>query len=84
METPIWLDKANIKTTLDARPLLASGIHPLEQVISESAAMATGEIFEIITPFHPTPMIGKMQEAGFVSYTEGSESGVFHTYFVKV
>ncbi|MEI6890054.1 MAG: hypothetical protein ACOYM0_14360 [Bacteroidales bacterium] len=80
METPIWLNKANIITTLDARPLLASGIHPLEQVKSETAAMAKGEIYEIITPFQPMPMIEKMQDAGYKSFTEQHE-GEFHTYF---
>ncbi len=83
METPEWLNKANIKTTLDARPLLASGIHPLEQVIRESAGFSTGEIFEIITPFPPMPMIEKMQASGFDYFSE-QQGGEFHTYFNKL
>jgi len=82
MGTPVWLNKANVRTTLDARPLLASGIHPLEQVLSESASLAAGEIFEIITPFPPMPMIEKMEAAGFDGFTENLE-GEFHTFFVK-
>ena len=83
METPEWLVKTNIKISLDARPLLASGIHPLEQVMKETAAMDKGEIYEILTPFPPTPMIEKMQAAGFESFSE-QEGMEFHTYFRKL
>jgi uncharacterized protein (DUF2249 family) len=83
METPEWLVKTNIKISLDARPLLASGIHPLEQVMKETAAMDQGEIYEILTPFPPTPMIEKMQAAGFESFSE-QEGMEFHTYFRKL
>jgi hypothetical protein len=82
METPVWLNKADIKISLDARPLLASGIHPLEQVMKESATLRIGEIFEIITPFPPVPMIEKMEVAGFDYFSEQEET-VFHTYFIK-
>ena len=83
METPTWLDRAKISITLDARPLLASGEHPLERVLSETAALKPGEIYEILTPFPPMPMIQKLNEAGFESYSEQEESGLFHTYFAR-
>ena len=83
MPTPTWLNKANIKTSLDARPLLAQGIHPLELVQQECANLSSGEIFEIITPFPPTPMIEKMSAAGFETYSEAEGDGMFHTCFMK-
>jgi uncharacterized protein len=72
------------KITLDARPLLAQGIHPLEQVMQQAGKMNPGEIFEIITPFPPSPMIEKMQAAGFESSSEQDSDGLFHTYFKKL
>ncbi len=83
MNTPDWIIKENIKITLDARPLLAQGIHPFEQVQQECDALQPGEIFEIITPFPPTPMIEKMAAAGFETYSEAGEDGMHHTYFCK-
>jgi hypothetical protein len=83
MNTPAWINKDNIKISLDARPLLAQGIHPLEQVQREGAALQPGEIFEIITPFPPAPMIEKMGAAGFETHSETGEDGMFHTYFKK-
>ncbi|MEI7726144.1 MAG: DUF2249 domain-containing protein [Bacteroidota bacterium] len=84
MNTPEWVKKENIKITLDARPLLAQGIHPLEQVQQECAALQPGEIFEIITPFPPAPMIEKMAAAGFETYSESGGDGMFHTFFSNI
>ncbi|MEI7660723.1 MAG: hypothetical protein WCK34_00925 [Bacteroidota bacterium] len=83
METPGWLKKENIKITLDARPLLAQGIHPLDQVQKEAAALEAGEIFEIVTPFPPAPMIEKMAASGFETFSESGPDGMIHTYFIK-
>jgi hypothetical protein len=77
------INTENIKRTLDARPLLAQGIHPLEQVQQECAALLPGEVFEIITPFPPAPMIEKMTAAGFESHSEAGPDGMFHTFFKK-
>jgi len=81
MTQPDWFDNAKIKMTLDARPLLAHGIHPLERVQEECATLAAGEIYRIITPFPPTPMIEKMAAAGFGTYTEQKADGMYHTFF---
>jgi len=83
MNTPEWLNKDNIKISLDARPLLAQGIHPLERVQEECASLKQGEIFEIITPFPPAPMIEKMAAAGFATHSETGEDGMVHTCFIK-
>ena len=83
MEKPTWLNEANIKITLDARPLLAQGIHPLEKVMAESGTLKTGEIYQIITPFPPEPMIEKMEALGFVSFSEQQPDNFFHTFFCR-
>lgn len=82
MNTPQWFDKTKIKVSLDARPILAQGIHPLEQVIQSTADLEIGEIFEIITPFPPAPMIEKMADRGFETHSEFN-NGLFCTYFCK-
>ncbi len=81
METPVWLDKARIRITLDARPILASGEHPLQRVIEECSTLQPGDIYEIITPFPPMPMIEKLTAMGFENFVEPAENGLFHTYF---
>ena len=84
MELPVWLDKTNIKITFDAQPILASGEHPLQRVLEECATLQPGEIFEIITPFPPMPMIEKMTAMGFENYVELNNNGLYNTYFRKL
>jgi hypothetical protein len=38
---------------LDARPLKAAGIHPLEQVLRDLAALGPDEAYELVTPHAP-------------------------------
>jgi uncharacterized protein (DUF2249 family) len=84
MEKPNWFQKENIKTTLDARPILAAGEHPLARVLEETKSLLPGEIYELITPFPPVPMIEKLKNAGFDCFSESDESGLFRNYFIKV
>jgi len=83
MQNPAWLDKANIKITLDARPILASGEHPLERVLKEADSLNPGEVYEIITPFPPMPMIEKLTALGFESFSEQDGNGLFHSFFLR-
>jgi uncharacterized protein (DUF2249 family) len=84
METPAWLDKTHIKITLDARPILGSGEHPLQMVLDECTTLQPGEIYKIITPFPPMPMIEKLTALGHEYYVELVGNGLFHTYFKKI
>ena len=83
MQTPTWLEKANIKISLDAREILARGEHPLERVLLESSSLNPGEIYEIITPFPPMPMIEKITAKAFESFLQQDDSGLYHSYFLK-
>jgi hypothetical protein len=84
MKAPEWLNKESIRISLDARPLLASGQHPLDRVISETASFKPGEIYEIITPFTPVPMIEKIGALGFESYSENASDETVRTYFCRI
>ncbi len=84
METPVWLQTDKIKIILDARPMLASGEHPLERVIRETSTLQPGEIFEIITPFIPTPMIEKITSRGFEVFVKQLGPAEVRTYFHRV
>jgi uncharacterized protein (DUF2249 family) len=83
MEKPAWLVEAQIKQSLDAREILASGGHPLEQVMNDVAGFAPGEIYELITPFSPAPLIDKVKNLGFDTYSEQDAAGLFRNYFLK-
>jgi uncharacterized protein (DUF2249 family) len=42
---------------VDARVLKAAGIHPLEPVLRDLAALAPGEAYELVTPHAPTHVL---------------------------
>lgn len=84
MKTPIWLKVEKIKITLDARPLLAGGEHPLERVMQETENFISGDIYVIITPFIPSPMIEKLNVLGFETFIRQESPSEVHTYFHKI
>ncbi len=83
METPAWLQKEKIKIILDARPMLAAGEHPLERVIKETGTLTPGDVYEIITPFIPSPMIDRITAMGFDAFVRQEGPSEVRTYFHK-
>lgn len=83
IEKPVWLENAEISETMDARAMLQSGQHPLEEVIRRTALLTEGQIFELITPFTPSPLIEKIKNKGFTAFVMAVSESEIHTYFLK-
>ena len=79
---PDWFDASKIMATLDARPAIAAGQHPLEPVFSALQEMKDDGIFELITPFVPAPLLDKVAAKGYLVWTK-QEDNLFKNYFVK-
>lgn len=82
VDAPEWLYSNKIRISLDAIPIINGGGHPLDTVVKAVRALDDGGIFELITPFVPAPLIDKVEQMGFNSWTNESE-GIFKTYFIK-
>jgi len=80
-EAPEWYKTSQIVKTLDARPLLEAGEHPVQRVLQEAKVLKNGEIYELITPFLPAPLIDAAQKQGLQAWSQEAESGLFKTYF---
>ena len=80
---PSWFDAQGVAAELDARPLLAAGEQPVNQVMADFAAMAAGTIYKLSVPFLPAPLIDKGASLGLEHWLvkEGEES--FVVYFYK-
>jgi len=70
-----------VAKTLDARPLLEAGQHPVNIVMEELSQLGPDQMFELITPFLPSPLIDMAKSSGFIAWTEEEMPGVFKTYF---
>jgi hypothetical protein len=82
-ERPPWAVAAAVTRTHDARAAIEAGQHPLPQVMADLAAMAGDEVYELVTPFVPAPLIDLAREKGFASFTAVEAEGLVRTYFRK-
>lgn len=79
-EEPAWFSPKRIVRSFDARPVLDAGKQPMQRLFTECKDLREGEIYELLTPFLPVPLIERGREKGYLIWaTEGSE-GVFKTH----
>jgi hypothetical protein len=81
---PEWVSGGQIVNSLDARPLLNAGEHPVNIVMKEISMLNPNQIFELITPFSPVPLVDMAKTKGFQTWTKQEESELFRTYFAKI
>lgn len=67
----------------DATQDLEDGIHPGGKVVAGVSKLNTGEIYLLITPFTPAPLIDKMKEKGHTVWTKKAGGNKFETYIKK-
>jgi len=80
---PNWLNKSNIAKTLDARSMLEAGEHPVNLVIKELKDLHSGQIYELITPFLPVPLIDTAKKQGYQVWSAKEENNIVCTYFTS-
>jgi uncharacterized protein (DUF2249 family) len=80
---PEWFNESVIIETLDAREMLQAGQHPLAEVLGKTSEMKAGQIFKMITPFTPMPLIEKVMDKGLAAYVQTVSEAEIHTFFYK-
>jgi hypothetical protein len=83
-DAPAWLATATVAKTLDARPIIAGGGHPLEQVLREVSEMPDGEVFMFVTPFQPAPLLELLKKQGHKVWSRKTEEAMFENYVRKL
>ncbi len=83
-ERPEWLDAGTVIETFNAITLIESGGQPLPTVMAALKRLDPGQLYAIITPFMPAPMIDKAREAGYQTWTEQTGETEFRTTFRSV
>ena len=78
---PGWVAAGEVKQTLDARPLIEQGEHPMGQVLKELPELASGELFLLETPFLPAPLIDMAREKGYRAWSENVGEDHYRTWF---
>ena len=79
--TPAWVDQSRVVQTFDARSAIEQGEQPMGRVMAELKKLNRGEVYELITPFVPAPLIDMAAKQGYEAWSTDSGDGVIHTYF---
>jgi hypothetical protein len=82
-EPPEWFTPDRVAQSLDARPMLDAGRQPMSDVMTNLKSLKDGEIYELITPFVPAPLIEMAQSQGFTTWWIRKEEDVIRTYFIR-
>jgi len=72
-----------ISVVFDARPLIDSGDTPMPKILKAMDDLRTGEVFELLTPFYPAPIIDTLRKKGYSSWSKMVAPDIVNTYFVR-
>jgi hypothetical protein len=78
---PEWFSADQVTTRLDAREMLNRGEHPVAQVLADLHTLPDQDIYELIAPFYPAPLIDKATGIGFKHYVLEVNAEEFRVYF---
>ncbi len=69
--------------TLDARPILAGGVDPFDEIMKTLKTMSDEETLLIINTFEPLPLLNILKKRGYEFETQRPEAGIVHCYLRK-
>ena len=80
---PSWFDASKIEVTFDVREMLSRGEHPVAQVIEDLKSLSENQIYKLIAPFLPIPLIDKASGLNFTHWIQKENDELFNIYFIK-
>ena len=80
---PEWFEESKILHSIDIREMLNRGEQPVNQVITELTSLSKGEIYKVISPFIPAPLIDKASSLEIKHWIDKKEEEVFEVYFIR-
>jgi len=81
-QQPAWYSAERVVAGLDARPMLAAGEQPVNQVIADLNALHPGDIYWLVAPFMPAPLVDKATSLG-ASHWVTQQDGLYTIYFCR-
>ena len=78
---PDWARPEAAARTHDARPAIAAGEHPMARVMADLAALGAGEVYVLVTPFVPAPLVDLAREKGFDGWSAVEGDALVRTFF---
>ena len=82
-EKPVWVKNENVVVTYDATLDIENGAHPISKVTKDIMQLNNNEIYLLITPFLPEPLIDLIKGKGFEVYSEKEDENYINTFIKK-
>jgi len=82
-EQPNWFSETRIVDELDAKGMLAAGEQPVNQVIADLNALGQGDIYKLIAPFMPAPLVDKASSLGLSHWITHHDDQELVIYFCR-
>ena len=83
IEQPGWFFETRVVAELDAKGMLAAGEQPVNQVIADLNALGQGDIYKLLAPFMPAPLLDKASSLGVSHWVLQKDDGAFVIYFCR-
>jgi len=80
-ERPAWAVEEAVTRTLDARASIEAGEHPMPRVMADLAKLEASQVYELVTPFVPAPLLDLARGRGFASHSVTEAPGLVRSYF---
>jgi hypothetical protein len=80
-ERPGWADDRHVTRIRDARAAIEAGDHPLAQVMSDLGELADGEVYVLVTPFVPAPLVDLARGKGYAGFSVAEGDAQVRTFF---
>jgi hypothetical protein len=80
---PEWFDDSKVTSELDVREMLNAGEQPVNKVISDLNHLQLDEIYKVIAPFVPAPLIDKSLSLEIDHWVKKEAEELFIVYFKK-
>ncbi|MHB9140881.1 MAG: DUF1858 domain-containing protein [Paludibacter sp.] len=82
-QKPEWFDENKVTVKFDVREMLANGEHPVAQVMEDLKKQKENEIYQLVAPFLPVPLIDKASSLNFSHWIEKENDELFFIYFIR-
>lgn len=78
---PAWASAGAAARTHDARAAIAAGEHPMARVMADLAALGGGDVYLLVTPFVPAPLVDLARGKGFAAWSAVEGEELVRTFF---
>ena len=83
LERPDWFSESRVVAELDAKRMLAAGEQPVNQIIADLIALDQDDIYRLVAPFLPAPVVDKASSLGISHWVTQGDGQEMVIYFCR-